>query len=147
MLSDFFLETYARIPAKSSRVHIERTVTTYLASYADDDIIARAALFASDAIAEEPVGGLAIRGRDGLIAFWRQANEAGWRTSNCLQRLVVNGDEAFIQFRSDLTVPGQGTVSLDVFETLAFDPAGLIQHLRAFNDATCLHNIVPAGVE
>jgi len=139
MLRDFFLETYAAIPATLDRAAVERIVQTYLGSYADDDIVGRANLFADDVIAEEPVGGTPIVGLDALIAFWRGVNEAGWRTRNNLERLVVNGNEAFLQFHSILSVPGQGTVTLDVFETLAFDEQGKIRHLRAFNDETCLH--------
>lgn len=138
MLRDLFLETYSAIPAKSTRAHIERVVRAYLSSYTDGDIAGRVGLFAENVEAEEPVGTAPIRGRDALVAFWQGTVDAGWRCTNTLERLVVNGDEAFLCFRSDLSLEGQGSVSLKVFETLVFDEHGLIRQLRAFNDQTCL---------
>ena len=41
-------------------------------------------------------------------------------------------------FRSDLSLTGEGEVTLEVFETLVFNDKGRIQRLRAYNDATCL---------
>lgn len=138
MLRDLFLETYSAIPASSTRAHIERVVRAYLSSYTTNDIDGRVSLFAENVEAEEPVGSPAIRGRDALVAFWQGSVDAGWQCTNRLERLVVNGDEAFLCFQSDLSLEGQGSVSLKVFETLAFDERGLIQRLRAFNDETCL---------
>ncbi|WP_380872325.1 hypothetical protein ACFB49_32710 [Sphingomonas sp. DBB INV C78] len=138
MLRDLFLETYSAIPAHSTRAHIERVVHAYLSSYASDDIAGRVSLFAEDVVVEEPVGAPVIRGRDALVTFWHGSIEAGWQCSNELERLVVNGDEAFLCFRSNLSLRGEGTVSLSVFETLTFNEHGLIRQLRAFNDETCL---------
>lgn len=138
MLRDIFLETYSTIPATTTRAHIERTVLAYLSSYEGNDIAGRATLFADEIVAEEPVGLPPIRGREALVAFWQASVDAGWQCKNSLERLVVNGNEAFVSFRSELSLPGNGAVSLDVFETLAFDPRGLIKHLRAYNDETCL---------
>ena len=138
MLKDMFLETYAAIPASVDRARIERTVTAYLASYAGNDIAGRAALFADDVVAEEPVGTPPIEGLAALKAFWQGSRDAGWSVANRLRRIVVNGDEACIVFESELSVPGQGSVSLEVFETLAFDGEGRIRRLRAYTDKTCL---------
>lgn len=138
MLRDIFLETYSTIPSTTTRAHIGRAVRAYLSSYASNDIAGRATLFADDIVAEEPVGLPPIRGREALVAFWQASIDAGWQCHNKLERLVVNGNEAFVSFRSELSMPGNGSVSLDVFETLAFDRRGLIQHLRAYNDETCL---------
>jgi steroid delta-isomerase len=139
MLKDMFLETYAAIPASVDRARIERTVTAYLASYAGNDIAGRAALFADDVVAEEPVGTPPIEGLAALKAFWQGSRDAGWSVANRLKRIVVNGDEACIVFESELSVPGQGAVTLEVFETLAFDGEGRIRRLRAYNDKTCLN--------
>jgi limonene-1,2-epoxide hydrolase len=138
MLRDIFLATYGSIKPKVSREHIEQTVRTYLASYAGNDIADRRALFAEDVIAEEPVGAVRIGGLDALTAFWKGSVDAGWRCTNHLQRLVVNGDEALVHFRSDLSLAGEGAVTLEVFETLVFNEHGRIQRLRAYNDVTCL---------
>lgn len=59
----------------------------------------------------------------------------------------MNGDEALIVFVSTLTVPGEGSVRLRVFEHLEFAADGRIARLRAFNDASCLAPVVsPAPV-
>ena len=138
MLKDFFLQTYAAIPATVDRTHIVAAVEAYLASYSSGDMAARAALFADDVIAEEPVGMPPMVGLEALKGFWHGSLEAGWRCTNTPQRIVVNGNEACVLFRSELAVEGQGSITLDVFEILAFNDAGLIRHLRAFNDAGCL---------
>ncbi|QZP07614.1 nuclear transport factor 2 family protein [Caenibius sp. WL] len=138
MLKDVFLETYATIPASVDRTRIKQTVAAYLASYADNDITGRAALFADEVVAEEPVGTPPIEGLAALKAFWQGSRDAGWSVANRLKRIIVNGNEACIVFESDLAVPGQGAVSLEVFETLAFDQEGRILRLRAYNDESCL---------
>lgn len=138
MLRDVFLSTYESIKPKVARAHIEQTVRTYLSSYATNDIEGRRILFADDVIAEEPIGAVRIEGLDALVGFWEGSLNAGWKCANHLQRLVVNGDEALVHFRSDLTLSGEGGVTLEVFETLVFNDKGRIKHLRAYNDATCL---------
>lgn len=138
MLRDRFLETYSAIPAHSTKAHIERVVHAYLSSYSSDDIAGRTSLFARDVVCEEPVGLAPIKGRDALVSFWQGAVDAGWRCTNRLERLVVNGDEAVLSFESTLSLKGEGTVLLTVFETLVFDEDGLIRQLRAYNDETCL---------
>jgi ketosteroid isomerase-like protein len=138
MLRDVFLSTYESIKPKVTRAHIEQTVRTYLSSYAVNDIEGRRALFADDVIAEEPIGAVRIEGLDALTKFWRGSLDAGWQCANHLTRLVVNGDEAMVHFRSDLSLSGEGGVTLEVFETLVFNDKGRIKHLRAYNDATCL---------
>ncbi len=138
MLRDVFLATYGAIKPTVSREHIEQTVRTYLASYAGNDIEGRRSLFADDVVAEEPIGAVRIEGLDALTGFWRGSVDAGWKCANHLQRLVVNGDEAMVHFRSDLSLTGEGAVTLEVFETLVFNDKGRIQRLRAYNDVTCL---------
>jgi len=138
MLRDIFLSTYESIKPAVTRAHIEQTVRTYLSSYAGNDISGRRSLFADDVIAEEPIGAVRIEGLDALTKFWQGSVDAGWKVANHLERLVVNGDEAIVHFRSDLTLRGEGGVTLEVFETLVFNDKGRIQRLRAYNDATCL---------
>ncbi len=138
MLRDIFLATYDSIRPNVSRAHIEQTVRAYLASYAGNDIAGRRSLFAEDVIAEEPVGAVRLDGLEALTQFWRGSVDAGWTCANHLIRLVVNGDEAMVHFRSDLSLTGQGAVTLEVFETLVFNEQGRIQKLRAYNDVTCL---------
>ena len=140
MLRDFFLQSYAAIPASVTRGHIERVVRAYLDSYANADIAGRVTLFAEDVVAEEPVGHPPIVGRDALVAFWEGARDAGWEVRNQLSKLVVNGHEAIIVFRSVLSVPDQGSVAVDIYETLEFNDQGLISKLRAYNDEGCLHD-------
>lgn len=138
MLRDIFLATFDSIKPKIARAHIEQTVRTYLSSYATNDIAGRRALFADDVVAEEPIGAVRIEGLDALVGFWQGSLDGGWKVANHLVRLVVNGDEAIVHFRSDLSLTGEGAVTLEVFETLVFNEQGRIQRLRAYNDATCL---------
>lgn len=138
MLKDVFLASYAAIPATVERAHIEQAVSAYLASYAANDISGRADLFADNAIAEEPVGSTPIHGKAALAEFWGQTQAAGWSVENELKRIVVNGNEACVVFESVMSVPDQGTVTLEVYETLVFNNQGKIERLRAYNDKSCL---------
>ncbi len=143
MLETFFHESWDAIPAHNAREHIVAAIGRYLGSYAEADLEGRAALFADDVVAEEPVGAPPMRGKAALIAFWKATLDAGWRVGNRLEQAVVNGDEALIVFVSTLAVPGEGSVRLRVFEQLEFAADGRIVRLRAFNDAGCLN---PAAV-
>ena len=138
MLQDFFRETYAAIPATVDRAHIVAAVEAYLASYAASDIAGRTRLFADSVVAEEPVGTPPMVGLSALKAFWQGSLDAGWRCTNTPKRIVVNGNEACVLFHSELVVEGQGSVTLEVFETLVFDDEGRIVSLRAYNDESCL---------
>lgn len=139
MLRDFFLQSYAAIPATVTRGHVERVVRAYLDSYANADIAGRVTLFAENVVAEEPVGHPPIVGRDALVAFWEGSRDGGWTVTNTLKKLVVNGNEAVVVFQSTLSVPDQGSATVDIYETLEFNDEGLIKRLRAFNDEGCLH--------
>lgn len=138
MLQTFFRETYAAIPATVDRDRIVGAIEAYLASYEAGDVAGRALLFAPDVVAEEPVGTPPMHGLDRLKAFWQGSLDAGWRCTNTPKRIVVNGNEACVLFQSELTVEGQGAVSLEVYETLVFDNEGRILSLRAYNDEGCL---------
>ena len=138
MLKDTLLTMAVGVPCPLGRDRIEAVARAYLGSYARGDMDGRAMLFADDVVAEEPVGGPPMNGKPALIQFWRSTAEAGWRIENRLERIVVCGNEALLVFTATMTVEGQGTARMQVFENLAFDGEGRIVRLRAFNDATCV---------
>jgi len=138
VLKDTLLKMAGSVPSRVGRDRIEAAARAYLDSYAKGDIDGRAALFADDVIVEEPVGGMPMTGKAAVLGFWRATAEAGWRTENRLERIVVCGDEALMVFTARMSTPGEGSASMQVFENLAFDGNGKIVRLRAFNDASCV---------
>ena len=124
LLKDTLLKMAASVPSHGGRARIDAAARAYLDSYAKGDIDGRAALFADNVVVEEPVGGAPMNGKAAVLAFWRATADAGWRTENTLERIVVCGDEALMVFTARMSTPGEGEASMKVFENLAFDGEG-----------------------
>jgi steroid delta-isomerase len=121
-----------------SREHMERSARTYLASYLNGDLETRAALFAEDAIFEDPVGTAPLRGMAQIMPFWKQAAEAGWWAGHDLRTVVATGRDVMLHFISHMSLPGLEPATMEVFESQTFNEAGKIIHLRAYFDANGL---------
>ena len=64
-----------------------------------------------------------IEGLEALVGFWQGSLDGGWKVANHLVRLVVNGDEAIVHFRSDLSLTGEGAVTLEPSAGAAGSPS------------------------
>jgi len=123
---------------KLSREHMEQAARKYLVSYLTADIDGRAALFAEDAIFEDPVGAPPIRGLPAIVKFWEGAKDIRWWAAHDVRRVVVCGNEVMLHFVSTMRVPGLKQSSMEVFEQQVFNEAGKIAHVRVYFDENCL---------
>ena len=123
---------------KLSREHMEQAARKYLVSYLTADIDGRAALFAEDAIFEDPVGAPPIRGLPAIVKFWEGAKDIRWWAAHDVRRVVVCGNEVMLHFVSTMRVPGLKQSSMEVFEQQVFNEAGKIAHVRVYFDDNCL---------
>lgn len=126
------------IPVTLGRDRIEGVVRAYLDTFATKDMAARLALFAEGAEVDDPVGLPTHAGKAALAAFWTPSDEGPGQFTSVLHKVVVNGNEAMANFTVTMTLPGMGEVSIEGFDTLAFDETGRITRLRAFWDEACL---------
>lgn len=120
--------------SKLTREHMERSARAYLATYLNGDLATRAALFADDAVFEDPVGSRPLRGMAEIMPFWKQAHDAGWWCGHDLRSVVVSGQEVMLHFISNMSLPGLEPATMEVFESQAFNDAGKIVHLKAYFD-------------
>jgi steroid delta-isomerase len=123
---------------KLSREHMEQAARKYLVSYLTADIEGRAALFADDAIFEDPVGAEPIRGLPAIVKFWEGARAIRWWAAHDVRRVVVSGNEVMLHFVSTMRVPGLKQAAMEVFEQQVFNDAGKIAHVRVYFDSDCL---------
>ena len=121
-----------------SRDHMERAARAYLVSYLNADIESRAALFADDAVFEDPVGATPLRGISEIVRFWEGARDIQWWAAHDVRRVVVSGNEVMLHFVSTMKVPGLETARMEVFEVQVFNDAGKISHVKVYFDAECL---------
>jgi steroid delta-isomerase len=124
--------------SKLSREHMEQAARAYLVSYLTADIAGRAALFADDAIFEDPVGAAPICGLPAIVKFWQGAKDIRWWAAHDVRRVVVCGNEVMLHFVSTMRVPGLKQAAMEVFEQQVFNAAGKIAHVRAYFDENCL---------
>ena len=121
-----------------SRDHMEQVARAYLVSYLNADIESRAALFADDAVFEDPVGAKPLRGIAEIVKFWEGAKDIQWWAAHDVRRVVVSGNEVLLHFVSTMKVPGLETARMEVFEVQVFNDAGKISHVKVYFDAECL---------
>lgn len=104
----------------------------YLASWRAGDPAARAALFAPDAVVEDPVGGPVLRGLTAVRAFWAEAEGAGYAFDPRLEMFIPCGAEALVRFVMRMVKDGQPTMAMTIHECLGFDEQHRLVSLRAF---------------
>jgi len=117
-----------------SRDHMEQAARAYLVSYLNGDLETRAALFAEDAIFEDPVGSKPFRGKAEIMKFWQGAKEIRWWAAHDLRRVTICGNEVMLHFISTMKVPGLEKAAMEVFELQVFNDAGKITQVRVFFD-------------
>lgn len=96
------------------------------------DIEAIIALYAEDAVLEDPVGQPALHGRAAIADFYRQGL-GQTRVAATLTgpvRVTLNGCAA-MPFRIDMLWQGQ-PCSLPVIDVMEFDEQGLIRSMKAY---------------
>lgn len=114
------------------RAMIEQLVRSYLDSISRGDVEGRLALFAPDAIFEDPVGAAPMVGHEALRAFWTAGGGLEVRTR--LELLAVAGEEAAYVFTAEVLGGADDRVNIRTIETMEVNENGLIARMRAYFD-------------
>jgi steroid delta-isomerase len=117
-----------------TREHVTAVLNTYIESYRAKDKATWLTLFADNIYFADPVGKPAMEGLDAMSAFWEQAHNSGMTLMPELERIVVCGTEAILQFTMEVRDANGGGFDLKVVDNFEFDPAGKVVRLRAFWD-------------
>lgn len=110
---------------------IRQTIDRYLRAYEERDFVTCAAMFADDAVFEDPVGGRRFDGIDQIRTFLNSAPPE-ITIKAYLHKVVECGKDAMFHYAMEITGWRDRPVSIEVFETIAINDAGQITSLRAF---------------
>jgi len=114
--------------------NIRPAFAAYLDSWRTNDAQARGALFAEDAVFEDPVGTAPIVGKEALFEFWKRTASVPIRFRPTRERLVICVNEAMVQFTLRIEVEGTPPCTVRILENFRLDDEGKIVQLRAFWD-------------
>ncbi|MCU1344105.1 MAG: hypothetical protein JWL70_371 [Acidimicrobiia bacterium] len=120
---------------------------SYVESWATGDVEARAALFADDAVMEDPAGTVRANGKAELREFLAAGIPPSWHLSFAFERVAVVGDEAILTYRITLTAGEATPAELLVNGHAVFDAQGLIRQYRTFFDADAITDLPPPAPE
>jgi steroid delta-isomerase len=107
----------------------EATVRTYLGLVATGSGAEIAALYAEDAVLEDPVGSTPLHGREAIQAFYTTI-ESLKITTELLSIRTAAGEAAFHFHIS--TDTGAGFAIMEPMEVMVFNADGLISSMRAW---------------
>ncbi len=107
----------------------EANVRRYLDLVANGTAVEVAALYAEDAVLEDPVGSEPLRGREAIQGFY--ATLEPMKVTTELTSIRTAGGEAAFLFHIE-TDTGAGVAILDPMENMIFDEDGLIRSMRAW---------------
>ena len=114
------------------RERAEEIFSTYLACHARNDRAGVMALFAADAVVEDPVGSPVHEGFEAIEAFYARTHERnGTMRIERVGALLVGGDELTAHVRAVLDAPG-APPAMDVIYVIRVDAEGQILSLRAW---------------
>ena len=113
-------------------------IEAYVEAWRTGDRDALLAVFAEDAIWEDPVGTPPWRGREGVGRFWDQAHGGGATLTPKVQRVIVCGHEGMLLFRMIVRTAEGGGMGIDVCDHMQVDDAGRITVARAYWDQQCI---------
>lgn len=110
--------------------HMQAVVAAYVRALNAADLEAIVALYADDAVVEDPVGSAPRRGLADIRRFY--AASLQWPLRVELEGAIrTAGSEAAFAFRVDLEYQGRHTTIWPI-DVLRFDKAGRIAQMRAF---------------
>lgn len=110
----------------------EDLVGRYLACHGATDLEGVVALFAEEAVVEDPVGAPVHRGRAAIADFYRETHARNGRLAfERSGRVLVCGDEIAMHVRARLARDVEGP-GMDVIYVLRLDEDGRIRSLRAY---------------
>jgi len=114
----------------STPAQMEAAVHAYVAAFEAGDPEAAVAIFAADAVVEDPIGSEPKRGRDAIRAFYTASMATG-------AKLVLIGPvrvaTAHAAFAMQVRLHWDGRdMAIDVIDTFAFDDDGKVREMKAY---------------
>jgi len=109
----------------------------YVDAYKRNDKQALLALFAADAVFEDPVGTPPNVGHEGIGAFWDQAHALA-QIELRSKDVIVCGREMVMQLEIAATVENS-TMLIDAIDVVTVNDAGKIATLKAYWDMSKAH--------
>ena len=122
------------VPTTLARGRVEKSIRTFLSTYAAKDVETRGALFGDQVVFEDPVGAEPIRGKDRLLAFFDATVGSGWDIAMESEKIIKSGNEALSVTKAQWGLAGTEPARLTLIQHFAFDDAGKIVSLRIFFD-------------
>eukprot|EP01133_Synstelium_polycarpum_P010227 gene10227-11916_t len=127
---------FANIQSDVPADKVRATIKSYFQSWTESDATTRIDLFANDAIVEDPVGFPALKGKEAIQTLW--AKTTGVKIQMEVERTVINGNEALVQYKMTSTIPSSAPFVTQIYYVLKFNASGKITHLKSFWDADCI---------
>jgi steroid Delta-isomerase len=124
-----------RVVGTNQQSHIEKALRAYVDTWASGDVDARLALFADDAVIEDPATIRQATGAVELRDYLMAGIPADWTLNFSFERVAVVADEAIMTYRISLRVGEAAPAELLVNAHVVFDADGLITRFRTFFDA------------
>lgn len=106
--------------------HMKSVLRTYIDGFANGDADLIVALFAEDAVVEDPVGTPELRGKEAIGEFYRNAVGSGAKLTLDAPIRGSHGNRAAMAFTVD--VPGMRIHAIDV---MTFNEDGLVTRMEA----------------
>lgn len=141
MSKESALEQAAAVPKSVDRATIEKAIHAFFASYPAkslDDVAKRAALFADDAVLEDPVGATPVAGKAGLVEFFKGPMNAGMVINMRSERIIVSGNEGISFTKASWGMEGAEPARVQIVHNFVLDANGKITRVRIFFDETCV---------
>ena len=110
-----------------SSAEMKAVVQAYLEAFNRGDAEAVAALYAEDAMVEDPVGSPPKRGRQAILEFYREAIATGAKATLDTPIRGSHGNSAALAFSIKV-----GPMTVRVIDTMAFDASGRITQMKAY---------------
>lgn len=109
---------------------MQAAVHAYVEGFATADVEAIVALFAADAVVEDPVGTPPKEGHDAIRAFYSFSVGTGAKL-HLEGPIRVGPDYAAFAFQVRLTLDGKAA-TVDVIDVFRFDDAGKVRRMEAY---------------
>lgn len=132
------LAQIASVKSSNPREQMEKTVRTFLASYARQDVDTRIALFADDIHFVDLIGVEPMIGKPMLDKFFRDTIAFGFDIEMNPERIICIGDEALSVTRAAWGMKGQEKARLTIYQAFTFNQEGKIKQIRVYFDANCV---------
>jgi steroid Delta-isomerase len=110
---------------------LSASVHAYVAAFAAADASAAAALFAADAVLEDPVGTPPREGSEAILAFYQGAMQTG-ATLTLTGPIRQAADAVAFCFTVHINPPGAAAIQIDIIDVFRFNDAGKIRSMQAF---------------